>query len=331
MIKLTNKLLGKVKRNTSLFSKLKDLCNEMIDYCKETNNLSMQTKIQTRLAEIYYINGDNLTAIDLVTKTLVDLKKYEDNMGLIILQLLESKIHYAVKGLSRAKASLTSVKTLCTKVYIEPKMQAKVDMHAGVLAAFEKDYNLAYSYFYESFDVFNIPNIKNTAKASKAIQYMILCKIMNGQLDDINNIILGKKGQKYYGPNIKALESIIESVKSKSVKLLRENIMKNEEYFIVDNFIVHHLENLKNELIEKNLVKIIQPYSVVQIDYITKSIGLPLNEITTKISQMILDKKINGILDQGKGCLIIYDDIPHNVNNNFKLLNFLIFKHIVLS
>ena len=61
-------------------------------------------------------------------------------------------------------------------------------------------------------------------------------------------------------------------------------------------------------------MKIIQPYSVVQIDFVTKSIGLPLNEITTKISQMILDKKINGILDQGKGCLIIYDDISHNVN-----------------
>jgi 26S proteasome regulatory subunit N6 len=313
LVKLTNKLIGKIKRNLPLFPKLKDLCNEIIEFCNETNNLSMKTKIQTRLAEINYLNGDNLTAIDLVSKTLIDLKKYEDNMGLIILQLLESKIHYASKGLSRAKASLTSVKTLCTKVYIEPKLQAKVDMHAGIIAAYEKDYNLAYSYFYESFDVFNIPNIKNTAKAMKAIQYMILCKIMNGSLDDINNIILGKKGQKYYGPNIKAFESIIESVKLKSVKLLKENFLKNEDYFIHDDFIIHHLENLKNDLIEKNLIKIIQPYSVVQIDFITNSIGLPLSEITMKISQMILDKKINGILDQGRGCLIIYDDVVHNV------------------
>jgi len=276
----------------------------------------MRTKIQTRLAEIYYLNEAHNLAIDVVTKTLIDLKRYEDNLGLIVLQLLESKIHYATKGISKAKASLTSVKTLCTKVYIEPKLQAKVDMHAGVLAAFEKDYNLAYSYFYESFDVFNIPNIKNTEKALKAMQYMILCKIMNGSLDDINNITMGKKGQKYYGPNIKALESIVEAVRSKSVKMLKDNISKNQDYFLHDDFIVHHLENLKNELIEKNLIKIIQPYSVVQIEYITNLIGLQLNEITMKISQMILDKKINGILDQGRGCLIIYDEVSHNVNLN---------------
>lgn len=273
----------------------------------------MKTKIQTRLAEVHYINEANNLAIDLVGKTLIDLKRYEDNLGLIILQLLESKIHYATRGISRAKASLTSVKTLCTKVYIEPKLQAKIDMHAGVLAAFEKDYNLAYSYFYESFDVFNIPNIKNTEKALKAMQYMILSKIMSGSLDDINNIIIGKKGQKYYGPAIKAFESIIEAVKVKSVKMLKDNILKNQEYLLNDEFLVHHLGNLNNDLIEKNLIKIIQPYSVVQIEYITNLIGLPINEITMKISQMILDKKINGILDQGRGCLIIYDETQHNV------------------
>jgi len=296
-----------------MYQKIVDLCNEIIEFCNNTNNITMKTKIQTRLAEVHYINEAHTLAIDLVTKTLIDLKRYEDNLGLIALQLLESKIHYKTKGTSKAKASLTSVKTLCTKVYIEPKLQAKVDMHAGILAAYEKDYNLAYSYFYESFDVFNIPNIKDNEKALKAMQYMILCKIMNGSMDDINNIIIGKKGQKLYGPPIKAFESIVEAVKLKSVKMLKDNILKNQEHFLQDDFIVHHLDNLKNELIEKNLIKIIEPYSVVQIEYITGLIGLQLYEITMKISQMILDKKINGILDQGRGCLIIYDEVSHNV------------------
>jgi 26S proteasome regulatory subunit N6 len=124
----------------------------------------MKNRIETRLAEIYYINSNYTKALDLCNKIIFDLKRYEDNLGLIQLLLLESKIHYATKGISKAKAALTSVKTLVTKVYIEPKLQANIDMHAGILAAHEKDFNLAYSYFFESFDVYNIPTQKKKIK-----------------------------------------------------------------------------------------------------------------------------------------------------------------------
>jgi 26S proteasome regulatory subunit N6 len=46
----------------------------------------------------------------------------------------------------------------------------------------------------------------------------------------------------------------------------------------------------------------------VEIDFITQSIGLGYEEILSKLRQMILDKKINGILDQGKGSLILYEE-----------------------
>lgn len=313
MVKLTDKLIGKVKKVPNIFERLVELCKEIISFCEETNNTSMKNRIQTRLAEIYLISGYHVLAIELVQKALIDLKKYEDNLGLIVLQLIESKIHYASKGFSKAKAALTTVKTLTTKVYIEPKLQAELDVHAGVLAAQEKDYNLAYSYFYEAFDVYNIPTIKKTAKAYKCLQYMIICKIMSGALDDINGIILGKQGQKYYGPEIKALKSIEEAVREKSVMKLKNNVEANRAYLLDNPFLVHHLNNLHNELLEKNLAKIIEPYSVVEIDYVTSQIGLPLNDILAKLSQMILDKKINGILDQGRGSLIIYENIIVNV------------------
>jgi 26S proteasome regulatory subunit N6 len=274
----------------------------------------MKNRIQTRLAEIYYINGYNAQALEVTSKALVDLKRYEDNLGLIVIQLIESKIHYANKGYSKAKAALTSVKTLTTKVYIEPKLQAELDMHAGILAAQEKDYNLAYSYFYEAFDVYNLPNIKKTQKALACLKYMIVCKIMSGALDDINNIILGKQGQKYYGSEIEALKRIEQSVREKSVLKLQEAIETNKDLLLNDSFLKMHLENLHNDLLEKNLIKIIEPYSHVEIDYVTNSIGLSHDEIMAKLRQMILDKKINGILDQGRGSLILYEDIKVNVN-----------------
>ena len=311
LIKLTDKLIGKLKKKKELLQDLENLCNEIIQFCIDTNNISMKNRIQTRLAEIYFINNHYSNALELCNKIVFDLKRYEDNLGLIQLLLLESKIHYSTKGISKAKAALTSVKTLVTKVYIEPKLQANIDMHAGILAAHEKDFNLAYSYFFESFDVYNIPTQKKKNKAMKAFQYMILSKIVGGHIEEVNNIVLSKQGRDYYGKEIEALRSVESAVKEKSIKLLKENIEKYKEYFN-DPVIEFHLSNLNNELLEKNLIKIIKPYSVVEIDFVSKSIGLSYMDVLNKLRQMILDKKINGILDQGKGSLILYDSIPSN-------------------
>ena len=102
------------------------------------------------------------------------------------------------------------------------------------------------------------------------------------------------------------MRSIETAIKEKSIKLLKENIEKNKENFN-DPIIKYHIDNLHNDLLEKNLIKIIKPYSVVEIDFVAKSIGLNYQDVHNKLRQMILDKKINGILDQGKGSLIIYE------------------------
>ena len=306
LVKLTDKLIGKLKKRKELLNEIIKICEDITKFCDETNNISMKSKIQTRLAEIYYIHEHYSNALDICNKVIFDLKRYEDNLGLIQLLLLESKIYYATNGISKSKAALTSVKTLISKVYVEPKLQANIDLQAGILAAHEKDFNLAYSYFFEAFDAYNIPNQKRKNKALRAFQYMILSKIVGDHLDEVNNVVLSKQGKDYYGKEVEALRSIESAVREKSIKILKENIEKNKEYF-KDPVILYHINNLHNDLLEKNLIKIIKPYSVVEIDFVAKSIGLAYEDVLNKLRQMILDKKINGILDQGRGSLLIYD------------------------
>lgn len=45
----------------------------------------------------------------------------------------------------------------------------------------------------------------------------------------------------------------------------------------------------------------------MQVDYIAKTIGLKQSNVEQKLSQMILDKKLSGVLDQGQGLLVIFE------------------------
>lgn len=96
-----------------------------------------------------------------------------------------------------------------------------------------------------------------------------------------------------------------------------------------DETIRSHLAALYDTLLEQNLLRIVEPYSVVEVEYVAKVVGQERQAVELKydpyheqnlllshdrLSQMILDKILHGVLDQGRGCLILYDEPAEHVS-----------------
>ena len=137
------------------------------------------------------------------------------------------------------------------------------------------------------------------------------------------------------------------------VQGFQEALKEHEEQLVKDPVVHTHLSALYDTLLEQNLIRLIEPFSCVQIQHLAELISLPLETVLNKLAQvlhpscclvaqvtdstnchrclsqcmphmpylgglellklflqMILDKKFAGTLDQGAGCLDVFEEPP---------------------
>jgi len=245
-------------------------------------------------------------ALTLINSLLKELKRLDDKLVLVEVQLLESRVYHALGNQPKSRAALTSARTSAASVYTPPMLQAGLDMQSGMLHAEDKDFNTAFSYFIEALEGYH--SQEETHKATSALQYMLLCKIMLNLVDDVNSLMTSKNALKYSGRDLEAMKAVARAHANRSLEEYERALETYRAELGGDVFIRNHLRRLYDAMLEQNLIKVIEPFSRVEISHVAKMVGLDETQVERKLSQMILDKVIVGVLDQGAGCLIVYDE-----------------------
>ncbi|KAL4938502.1 hypothetical protein BDV06DRAFT_215059 [Aspergillus oleicola] len=266
----------------------------------------LRQNLETRLVAIYMQKQSHYDALNLINPLLRELKRLDDKLMLVEVQLLESRVYHALGNQAKARAALTAARTSAASVYTPPNLQASLDMQSGMLHAEDKDFNTSYSYFIEALEGYS--SLDEGEKATAALQYMLLCKIMLNLVDDVTTLLGSKQAQKYASPRLEAMKAVARAHANRSLEEYEKTLSDYRFELGSDAFIRNHLRRLYDAMLEQNLIKVIEPFSRVELDHIAKMVGLDTQQVERKLSQMILDKVIIGVLDQGAGCLIVYDE-----------------------
>jgi len=301
-----------IRRLLSLFSNIPgaqtvqiDATKEAIDWATKQKLVFLKQSLEAKLIELYLDAGSYRDALALINSLLRELKKLDDKHILTEVHLLESRANYALSNLPKAKAALTSARTAANAIYIPQELQARLDLQSGILHAEDKDYNTGYSYFFEAVEALSV---QSDPDAVPALKYMLLCKIMLSLPEDVASIIQGKLAHRYAGRDVDAMKAVAKAHEDRSLANFEKALQDYKKELSEDPIIRNHLSALYDTLLEQNLVRIIEPYNRVELAFIAQQVKLPLINVEAKLSQMILDKIFHGILDQGAGCLIVYDE-----------------------
>ncbi|KAJ1613132.1 26S proteasome regulatory subunit Rpn6-like and PINT domain-containing protein [Cryptosporidium canis] len=282
-----------------------ELCLDCIEWCIEEKRTFLRHRITARLAMVYLSSSQFVKGLEYVGKLIKEVKKVDDKILLVEVYLIESKLEYRIRNLPRSKASLTAARTNANSIHCPPLLQADIDLQSGIILADEGDFKTSFSYFYEAFEAFNIAN---DDRALQSLKYMLLSKIMSKQTSNLASLLSGKNKVKFQTREVEALKIVASCCENRSLSMF-EDALKTYEAELSSDIVVHkHISDLYENLMEQNILRILESYSHIEISQLAIFLNLPYERVHSKIIDMILNKTIQGNIDQRSGVLTIFDE-----------------------
>lgn len=281
-------------------------CKDAISWTSAEKGASLLPILQAKLIRLYVETNALKEAGDLLTPLIKDAKQLDDKALLVDIYLSESAYHLANGSIEKAQTSLTACRAAGTSTFIPHLLTAQIEMAAGTLATLNKDYEKAFSYFYEAFEGFDSSSDR---RATKALVYMALSKVVGGKHAELPGILSSKHTLQYDDAvGIQICKEVAEAAKQKSVKGLDAVAIKHKANITEDSLLEKTLTAFKESLLKENIQRVLCAYSRVQVQHVADETGLPYDMIEKQIVDMILDGDIKGDVDHRNQVVNVYDD-----------------------
>ena len=159
----------------------------------------------------------------------------------------------------------------------------------------EENWKEAQTDFFESFRNYDEAG---SLQRIQVLKYLVLTTML--MKSDINPFESQETKPYKNDPRISAMTDLVEAYQQNDIHRY-ESILQNNKDVLSDPFIAENIDEVTRSLRTSGVMKLIAPYTRFTLAFIAKKLNISVTEVQDIIGFLILDKKLDGKIDQDKG------------------------------
>ena len=157
----------------------------------------------------------------------------------------------------------------------------------------------AQSDFFESFRSYDEAG---SLERIRVLKYLVLTTMLMGS--DINPFDSQETKPYKDDPRIAALTELVDAYQRDEIHRYGRILRQNTD-LLADPFIAENIDEVTRNMRTKAVVKLVAPYTRFRLDFISKKLGISLQEGQEIVGYLIMDQKLRGKMNQVTGTVEI--------------------------
>ena len=112
-------------------------------------------------------------------------------------------------------------------------------------------------------------------------------------------------------PRISAMTDLVDAYQRDDIERY-EKILQNDKDVLSDGFIAENIDEVTRNMRTKAVLKLVAPYTQFTLAFIAKRLKISITEVEDIVGFLIVDKKLNGKINQENGTVKVEYDADLN-------------------
>jgi len=277
---------------------LQNFYQTTLDALRDAKNERLWFKTNTKLGKLYF-DREDWVRLQKILKQLhnsCQTDDGEDDMkkGTQLLEIyaLEIQMYTAQKNNKKLKA-LYEQSLHIRSAIPHPLIMGVIRECGGKMHLREGEYERAHTDFFEAFKNYDE---SGSPRRTTCLKYLVLANML--MKSGINPFDSQEAKPYKNNPEILAMTNLVSAYQNNDINEFESILKSNRENIMEDPFIREHIEDLLRNIRTQVLIKLIKPYTRINIRFISRELNIDASEVENLLVSCILDNTIHGRIDQ---------------------------------